>query len=341
MHIFLQSVAGSGRDTMGLGDILDDFLRERFGGDTFERIDRGVTSIKLKQKALNNFNEGNGRFMFLLENRACLTSIKLVSVDTIVIFDSDWNPANDVKALNKISITSQFKQIKIFRLYSAFTVEEKVLILAKQGHILESNLDSINRATSNTLLMWGASYLLDRLDEFHSTAEMNVSSEHEISSKVMNEISALLSQNGECDGMDNFSICKIQQRGGIYYSNLKLLGERQIQLSDNEHPQNFWSNLLNRRILKWKFLSGKIQRHRRKGQYLDDIPRSAECGAVEVGKKRKNGETNSSYPIILNSGLERDKTGGNHQVAIGSDGYHHVSLSDTEYKGKIYTLKDF
>ncbi|XP_017231860.1 uncharacterized protein LOC108206162 isoform X1 [Daucus carota subsp. sativus] len=312
--ILFQSVAGSGRDTMGLGDILDDFLRERFGGDTFERIDRGVTSIKLKQKALNNFNEGNGRFMFLLENRACLTSIKLVSVDTIVIFDSDWNPANDVKALNKISITSQFKQIKIFRLYSAFTVEEKVLILAKQGHILESNLDSINRATSNTLLMWGASYLLDRLDEFHSTAEMNVSSEHEISSKVMNEISALLSQNGECDGMDNFSICKIQQRGGIYYSNLKLLGERQIQLSDNEHPQNFWSNLLNRRILKWKFLSGKIQRHRRKGQYLDDIPRSAECGAVEVGKKRKNGETNSSYPIILNSGLERDKTGGAHGI---------------------------
>ncbi|KAL8115543.1 hypothetical protein AgCh_022154 [Apium graveolens] len=302
--ILFQSVAGSGRDTLGLGDILDDFLRERFGIDTYERLDGVAISSKLRQKALNNFNKGSGRFVFLLENRACLSSIKLVSVDTVIIFDSDWNPANDMKALNKISIDSQCKQIKIFRLYSAFTVEEKVLILAKEGLALENKLENISRATSNTLLMWGASYLLKRLDEFHSTPDANVSSEQTLARKVVDEILVLLSQNGECDGIDNYFVSKIQQRGGIYSSNLKLLGEQQVLLSDGEHPHIFWSNLLNGRNPKWKFLSGKTQRHRKKVQYFDDSPKQAEGEAVEVGKKRKKGGAD------LSPGLERDKTAG-------------------------------
>ncbi|KAL8089858.1 hypothetical protein AgCh_039353 [Apium graveolens] len=307
--ILFQSVAGSGRDTLGLGDILDDFLRERFGADAYERVDGGFPS-KSRQTALNNFNKGNGRFVFLLENRACLPAIKLVSVDTIIIYDSNWNPAHDVKSLNKISIDSNFKMIKIFRLYSAFTVEEKVLILAKQGLTLESNLESISRATSNTLLMWGASYLLDRLNKFHSTPDKNVSSEQELLSKVVDEISTLLSKNGECDGVDNSCILKIQQRVGIYSSSLKLLGEYQIQLSDEGNPHNFWTNLLNRRIPKWKFLSGRTERHRKKVQYSDEIPKNAECGTLEAVKKRKNGEPKCINPAISKPGLEQNKSGG-------------------------------
>nr|XP_017257821.1 PREDICTED: helicase protein MOM1-like isoform X2 [Daucus carota subsp. sativus] len=299
--LLFQSVAGSGRDTLGLGDILDDFLRERFGENTYERLDGGAVSSKLRQKALNSFNKGSGRFVFLLENRACLPSIRLVSVDTIIIFDSDWNPANDIKALNRISIDSQSKQMKIFRLYSAFTVEEKVLILAKQGLSLESNLENISRATSNTLLMWGVSSLFNRLDEFHSTPDANVSSEQTLARKVVDEILALLSQHGECDGIDNYSISKIQQRGGVYSSNLRLLGEQQVISSDCEHPHIFWENLLKGRNPKWKFLTGQTHRHRKKVQYFDDSPKQAECEAVEVGKKRKKGGANFS------PGLEQNK----------------------------------
>ncbi|WOH03884.1 hypothetical protein DCAR_0623285 [Daucus carota subsp. sativus] len=311
--LLFQSVAGSGRDTLGLGDILDDFLRERFGENTYERLDGGAVSSKLRQKALNSFNKGSGRFVFLLENRACLPSIRLVSVDTIIIFDSDWNPANDIKALNRISIDSQSKQMKIFRLYSAFTVEEKVLILAKQGLSLESNLENISRATSNTLLMWGVSSLFNRLDEFHSTPDANVSSEQTLARKVVDEILALLSQHGECDGIDNYSISKIQQRGGVYSSNLRLLGEQQVISSDCEHPHIFWENLLKGRNPKWKFLTGQTHRHRKKVQYFDDSPKQAECEAVEVGKKRKKGGANFS------PGLEQNKAiGGTYKIAGAS-----------------------
>ncbi|KAL0376762.1 UNVERIFIED_CONTAM: Helicase protein MOM1 [Sesamum calycinum] len=89
------------------GDILDDFLRQRFGQHTYERIDAGVILSK-KQAAVNRFNKKEtGQFVFLLDNRACSSVIKLSSLDIVVIYDSGWNPANDLRALQKISIDSK------------------------------------------------------------------------------------------------------------------------------------------------------------------------------------------------------------------------------------------
>lgn len=124
-------LSGSGKGSASIGDILDDFLRQRFGEDSYERID-GVGIVPSKKRAaLNNFNNKDmGRFVFLLEYRACLPSIKLSTVDTAIIFNSEWNPANDLRALNKIAIDSQSEQIMIFQLYTSSTLEEKVLRLA-------------------------------------------------------------------------------------------------------------------------------------------------------------------------------------------------------------------
>lgn len=329
--ILFQSIGGFGRDSLGLGDILDDFLRERFGPETYERVDGGSISSKLRHTAMNNFNKGSGRFVFLLEKRACLSSIKLSSVDTIIIFDSDWDPANDVKALHKISIDSQFKQIKIFRLYSSCTVEEKVLILAKQGLTLESKLQNKCCSTSNMLLMWGAPYLLNRLDEFHSTSDANISSEQSFLNKVAEEFLALLSQSGENNDIDNPVILKIQQRGGVYCSNLKLLGELQDQLSDGELPHVFWTNLLKGRNPQWKFLSGKTQRHRKKVQYFDKSPKKPEAETVEVGKKCKKVVANCINPANLKPGLEQSEVeviGGGTSGIPSDNGFCYSNRSD-------------
>lgn len=77
-----------------MGDILDDFIRQRFGADSYERVDGGVIPSK-KQSALNKFNNEKNRFIFLLETRACLSSIRLSEVGTVIIFGSDWSPMND------------------------------------------------------------------------------------------------------------------------------------------------------------------------------------------------------------------------------------------------------
>ncbi|KAK6936069.1 Zinc finger, PHD-finger [Dillenia turbinata] len=115
--ILFQSIGGSVK--VSIGDILDDFIRQRFGPDSYERVDGvGIVASK-RQAALNRFNQKeSGRFVFLLENRACLPSIKLSSVDSIIIYGSDLNPVNDLRGIQKIRIDSQFEQIKIFRLYT-------------------------------------------------------------------------------------------------------------------------------------------------------------------------------------------------------------------------------
>jgi SNF2 family DNA or RNA helicase len=69
-------------------DVLEDFCRDRFGQDAFERVDGGVLA-GARQAAIARFNEpDSSRFIFLLSTRACGLGINLASADTVVIFDS-------------------------------------------------------------------------------------------------------------------------------------------------------------------------------------------------------------------------------------------------------------
>ncbi|XP_058094527.1 uncharacterized protein LOC131240366 [Magnolia sinica] len=288
--ILFQSIGGSGRNS--IGDILDDYMRQRFGPDSYERIDSGLVSSR-RQAALSMFNnKERGRFVFLIENRACHPSIKLSSVDTIIIFDSDWNPSNDLRALQKINFDSQFKQLKVFRLYSSYTVEEKVLIFAKQDVTFDSNIQNINRSTSHMLLIWGAAYLFNRLDEFHHGHRpclgSNTSSEQSLLNDVVSELLAQLPHEVKNNDTSNCSIIlKAKQSGAAYSRNISLLGELELQLTDEEQPHAFWKKLLEGRIPKWRYLTGSSQRARKRVQYFDDLPEKPGAGNDEVRKKRK------------------------------------------------------
>ncbi|XP_050243059.1 uncharacterized protein LOC126691856 isoform X4 [Quercus robur] len=305
--ILFQSIGGSGR--YSIGDILDDFVYQRFGGDSYVRIDgRGYAHSK-KQAALNMFNDKeNGKFVFLIENRACLPSIKLSSVDTVILFGSDWDPQNDLRALHRISISSQFEQLKVFRLYSSCTVEEKILILAKEGMALDSNIHSISSHTCHSLLNWGAPYLFNKLDDFHgcnsSDSGSNMSSEQSLLDDVLRELSTQLPNSGDNSDPSNYSIILKIQEGGVYARNLSLLGERKMQFVDNESPSIFWKNLLKGRSPQWKFLSRPSKRIRRKVQYLHDSPKESEFENVVVTKKSRKMFNNTVDTVKSNSRLK-------------------------------------
>ncbi|KAM0911022.1 hypothetical protein ACQ4PT_013771 [Festuca glaucescens] len=123
-----------------MGGILEGVVCDRFGRESYERVESGAPLAR-KQAAVNMFNDKTkGRFVFLIESRACLPSIKLLSVDVVIIYNSDCNPLNDLKAIQRIKIESQ-KYPGIFRLYTPFTMEEKQLVLAKHGVLIGNYKD--------------------------------------------------------------------------------------------------------------------------------------------------------------------------------------------------------
>jgi chromodomain-helicase-DNA-binding protein 1 len=76
-------------------DILADYLSLR--GFQFQRLD-GSTRADLRQQAMEHFNApGSEDFCFLLSTRAGGLGINLATADTVIIFDSDWNPQNDLQ----------------------------------------------------------------------------------------------------------------------------------------------------------------------------------------------------------------------------------------------------
>lgn len=111
-------------------DILEDYLRAR--NYTYERFD-GRARIDARQAAIDRFSKPDSdRFVFLLSTRAGGVGINLTAADTVIIFDSDWNPQNDIQALSRCHRIGQEKPVKIFRLVTADTYEWDMFQLASR-----------------------------------------------------------------------------------------------------------------------------------------------------------------------------------------------------------------
>ncbi len=116
-------------------DILGDYLHLR--GHQFQRLD-GTIAAGPRRMAIDHFNAaGSNDFCFLLSTRAGGLGINLMTADTVILFDSDWNPQADLQAMARAHRIGQTKPVSIYRLVSKETVEEEVLERARNKLILE------------------------------------------------------------------------------------------------------------------------------------------------------------------------------------------------------------
>lgn len=115
-------------------DLLEDFLE--WEGYKYERIDGGITGA-LRQDAIDRFNTpGAQQFCFLLSTRAGGLGINLATADTVFIYDSDWNPHNDIQAFSRAHRIGQENKVMIYRFVTRFSVEERITQVAKKKMML-------------------------------------------------------------------------------------------------------------------------------------------------------------------------------------------------------------
>ncbi|KAA8545882.1 hypothetical protein F0562_020667 [Nyssa sinensis] len=105
-------------------DLFAQLCRER--RYPFLRLD-GTTSISKRQKLVNRFNDpSKDEFVFLLSSKAGGCGLNLIGGNRLVLFDPDWNPANDKQAAARVWRDGQKKRVYIYRFLSTGTIEEKV-----------------------------------------------------------------------------------------------------------------------------------------------------------------------------------------------------------------------
>lgn len=131
-------------------DILAEYLQKRHF--TFQRLDGSIKG-ELRKQALDHFNaEGSSDFCFLLSTRAGGLGINLATADTVIIFDSDWNPQNDLQAQARAHRIGQKNQVNIYRLVTARSVEEEIVERAKQKMVLDHLVIQRMDTTGRTVL---------------------------------------------------------------------------------------------------------------------------------------------------------------------------------------------
>ncbi|CAH8383936.1 unnamed protein product [Eruca vesicaria subsp. sativa] len=264
-----------------LANILDDFVGQRFGQTSYEH---GVCHST--KNAVNNFNKESECFILLLETRACSQSIKLLRAEALILFGSSLNASHDVKLLEKIKIESYSERTTIFRLYSICTVEEKALILAKQ----KKSLDNLNRPLTHALLMWGASYLFDKLNHFHGsqTPDSGAPLEQSIRGDVIREFSSILSSSvGKGNVGKLCLLLEAKHAQGTYSTESTLFGEKYVELSDKVSPNIFWEKLLGGKNPMWKYYSDTSPRSRKRVRHLQVSEETAKLDDGKNTKKKK------------------------------------------------------
>uniref|UniRef100_A0A8D0HGT7 DNA excision repair protein ERCC-6 n=1 Tax=Sphenodon punctatus TaxID=8508 RepID=A0A8D0HGT7_SPHPU len=103
--------------------ILEVFLREK--SYSYLKMD-GTTTIASRQPLITRYNEDTSIFVFLLTTRVGGIGVNLTGADRVIIFDPDWNPSTDTQARERAWRIGQKKQVTVYRLLTAGSIEEKI-----------------------------------------------------------------------------------------------------------------------------------------------------------------------------------------------------------------------
>ncbi|KAI8053943.1 P-loop containing nucleoside triphosphate hydrolase protein [Syncephalis plumigaleata] len=116
-------------------DILEAFLN--LHGYRYLRLD-GATKVDQRQLMTERFNADDRIFAFILSTRSGGIGINLTGADSVIFYDSDWNPFMDKQCQDRCHRIGQTRDVHIYRLVSEHTIESNILRKANQKRLLDN-----------------------------------------------------------------------------------------------------------------------------------------------------------------------------------------------------------
>ncbi|TPX64697.1 hypothetical protein SpCBS45565_g05688 [Spizellomyces sp. 'palustris'] len=140
-------------------DILEVFLN--LHGHRYLRLD-GTTKVEQRQLLMERFNNDKRILVFILSTRSGGLGMNLTGADTVIFYDSDWNPAMDAQAQDRAHRIGQTREVHIYRFVSEHTIEENMLRKANQKRRLDQiviqdgdfTTEWVHKTQSNQLGDW-------------------------------------------------------------------------------------------------------------------------------------------------------------------------------------------
>ncbi|OMJ68517.1 hypothetical protein SteCoe_34011 [Stentor coeruleus] len=167
-------------------DLLEEYLHAKWY--KYERLDGSVKASD-RTASIERFNTEEQQIdIFLLSTRAGGLGINLTSAQVVIIFDSDWNPQNDVQATARAHRIGQTEEVQVYRLVTARTYEAQMFERASKKLGLDQAVFSKDtKAEIETLLKFGAYSILEE-DSTKSQQffESNIDEILQTSSRVVN-----------------------------------------------------------------------------------------------------------------------------------------------------------
>mgnify|MGYP006275187799 CR=1 FL=1 len=132
------------------------------------------SSLEDREAQIHDFNRPDSdKFIFFLSTRAGGLGINLASADTVIIYDSDWNPQADLQAQDRAHRIGQKKMVNVYRLIYKDSIKEKIYqravkklyldaVVIQQGRLVEQNA-KISQSELLSMVKFGAEEI------FHST----------------------------------------------------------------------------------------------------------------------------------------------------------------------------
>ncbi|KAI1802182.1 PHD/FYVE-zinc-finger like domain-containing protein [Daldinia bambusicola] len=222
-------------------DIIEDFLN--ILGLPFGRIDGSLSALK-KQRQIDAFNAPNSPlFAMLLSTRAGGVGINLATADTVIIYDPDWNPHQDIQAISRAHRIGQKEKVLCFQLTTKDTVEENILQAGKRkmalDHALIESLDADNDSSGDleSIIKRGTESLFTDKDKAKITYDSAAVDKLLDRSRINNE-------NTDNQTIENqFSIAR------VWANESGALTDGPEEVADEDRPSNttVWENILKTR----------------------------------------------------------------------------------------------